>query len=122
MRWLFRALLPAERVAPAVSLRTPFVDSSVSKKQTPKNHSPGECCFFFRAALPSRPVHRWRAWLLFFGSFDAKSPSTIFWQAEKILVKKFNTVFFWGGGAGQILGVNPGEVGISKWPLDPGEV
>jgi hypothetical protein len=32
IRWLFHALLPAAHVAPAVSLHTPFVDSSVSKK------------------------------------------------------------------------------------------
>jgi hypothetical protein len=33
MRWLCRALLPAAHVAPTVSLHTPFVDSSVSKKR-----------------------------------------------------------------------------------------
>jgi hypothetical protein len=49
------------------------------KEKTPKSLSPGKCCFFFTALqLPSRPVHRWRAWLLSFGSFDAKSPSSIF--------------------------------------------
>jgi hypothetical protein len=31
--WLCRALLPAAHVAPAVSLHTPFVESSVSKKK-----------------------------------------------------------------------------------------
>jgi hypothetical protein len=51
------------------------------KEKTPKSHSPGKCCFFYRASalqLPSRPVHRWQTWLLSFGSFGAKSPSTIF--------------------------------------------
>jgi hypothetical protein len=35
--------------------------------------------FFLTALqLPSRSVHCWRAWSLSFGSFEAKSPSTIF--------------------------------------------
>jgi hypothetical protein len=65
------------------------------KEKTPKSHSPGKCWFFLTALqLPSRPVHCWRAWLLSFGSFDAKSPSTIFWLAGQILVEKIETVFF----------------------------
>jgi hypothetical protein len=33
---------------------------------------------FTALQLPSRPVHRWRAWLSSFGSFGAKSLSTFF--------------------------------------------
>jgi hypothetical protein len=71
IRWLCRALLPAAHAAPSVSLHTPFVGSMRFKK-TPKGHSPGKCWAGLAALL------RWRAWLLSFGSFDAKSPSTIF--------------------------------------------
>jgi len=78
MRWLCRALLPAVNVAPTASLHTPFVDSSVSKKDT-KEPLSWQVLFFATALqLPSRPVHRWQALLLSLGSFGAKSPSTIF--------------------------------------------
>jgi hypothetical protein len=59
-------------------MHTPFVDSSVLKKKHQRATLLASAVIFNSAALPSRPVHRWRAWLLFFGSFGAKSPSTIF--------------------------------------------
>jgi len=81
------------------------------KEKTPKSHSPGKCWFFLTALqLPSRPVHCWRAWLLSFGSFGAKSPGTIFWLAGQILVEKIESVFFLQNCAGQILGVIPDDL------------
>jgi hypothetical protein len=50
--------------------------------------------FLTALQLLSRPVHCWRAWLLSFGSFGAKSPGTIFWLAGQILVEKIESVFF----------------------------
>ena len=78
MRWLCRALLLAAYVAPTVSLHTPFVDGSVSKKDTKEPLFWQVLVFVTALQLLSRPVHRWRAWLLSFGSFGAKSPSTIY--------------------------------------------
>jgi hypothetical protein len=46
-------------------------------------------------------VHRWRAWMLFFSLFCARSPSTIFlasWANNQLS-------FFWEKKTGQILGV-----------------
>ena len=78
MWWRCRALLPAAHVAPTFLLHTPFVDSMRFKK-TPKGHSPGKCWACLAALQPpSRPVLRWRAWLVSCGSFAAKSPSAIF--------------------------------------------
>jgi hypothetical protein len=88
MRWLCRALLRAAHVSPTVFLHTPFVDSSVSKKRHQRATLLASTVFFTALQLPSRPVHRWRAWLLSFGSFGAKSPIHICWLAGKILVEK----------------------------------
>ena len=56
MRWLRRALLPAAHVAPTVSLlRTPIVDSSVSKKRHQRATLPASADFFYRAAAPQSP-------------------------------------------------------------------
>jgi hypothetical protein len=55
IRWLFRALLPAAHVAPTVSLHTPFVDSSVSKKRHQRATLLASAVFFYRAAAPQSP-------------------------------------------------------------------
>jgi hypothetical protein len=55
MRWLRRALLPAAHVAPTVSLHTPNVESSVSKKDTKEPLSWPVLFIFYRAAAPQSP-------------------------------------------------------------------
>jgi hypothetical protein len=67
--------------------------------------------FFFTALkLLSRPVHCWRAWLLSFGSFDAKSPNTIFLASWANTRRENRISFFLKNCAGQILGVIDGGI------------
>jgi hypothetical protein len=94
IRWLFRALLPAAHVAPTVSLHTLFVDSSVSKKRHQRATLLASAVFLTALQLPSCPVHRWRAWLLSFGSLDAKSPSTIFLASWAKTRQENQIIFF----------------------------
>jgi hypothetical protein len=92
MRWLFRALLPAANIAPAVSLHT-------------KESLSWRVLFFYdRAALPSRPVHRWRAWLLFFVFLTLSRRALFFWLAGQKLVKKNQLSFFLGKKLGKYWG------------------
>jgi hypothetical protein len=67
-------------------------------------------------------VHRWQAWLLFFGSFGAKSPSTIFLASLANTRQKKSAQFFFGEKAGQILGVNNSPItkSYSGYTVFPG--
>jgi hypothetical protein len=104
IRWLFRALLPAAHAAPAISLHTPFVDSSVSKKVT-KEPLSWRVRFFFtalRSPVALCIAGGRRCCSLAPLALSRRAP--FFWLAGQILVKKISSVFF-GKKTEQIMGV-----------------
>jgi hypothetical protein len=93
-------------------LRRPFRCTSPSstaafqRKDTKEPLSWKVLGFLTALQLPSRPVHRWRAWLLSFGSFGAKSPNTIFMASWAKTRRENRIILFVQNCAGQILGVS----------------
>jgi hypothetical protein len=91
----------------------PSSTAAFQRKDT--SHSPGKCCFFLPRCSSPVALCLWRAWLLSFGSFGAKSPSTIFLAIWANTRRENRISFFLQSCAGKILGVRSNVLKLASW-------